>query len=340
MEDKKMKRRLFAVLMGLVMIFSLTACGAAKSDAAMDMMAPSGGAIANREEMKAESSTGYYDYVADAVAPMEPSYAEKPMEDSSMSSTYAGDSLGPAVQKLIRTAWLEMEATEFDEAAKGLAQLTETYGGYYQTSTVTNRGNGSRWGNYVIRIPADQYTAFLNQAGELCHLTRQESNQEDISQVYYDTAGRLKTQQIKLERLQNLRAKAEDMKDIITIESAISETEWQIDNLSGTLRHYDSKVDYATVNVTLQEVYKLSNVETVPATFGERLGDAFIDGISDFLDDLEDLAVDFAYSWIWWLIVVVIAVVVIRGLRKNLRKRREQKRAKAEAKAAEKNDEN
>ena len=180
----------------------------------------------------------------------------------------------------------------------------------------------------------------MNQAGELCHLTRQESNQEDISQVYYDTEGRLRTQQIKLERLQNLLAKAEDMNDIITIESAISETEWQIDSLSGTLRHYDSKVDYATVNVSLREVYKFSDVATVPATFGERLGDAFIDGISDFLDGLEDLAVDLAYSWMWWLIVIVIAVVVIRSLRRRVAKRREQKRLKAEAKAAERNDEN
>ena len=335
-----MKRRLLAVMLGLVMLFSLTACGAKSDSATMDMVA-TGGMVSNsaqKEEMTGESDA-YYDKSAGYGGDVyyeEPSIAPSaPTEDSVLAPDGGSGSLGPAVQKLIRTAWLEMETTEFDTAAKGLAQLTEDFGGYYQNSTVTNRGNGSRWGNYTIRIPAAQYTAFLNQAGELCHLTRQESNQEDISQVYYDTEGRLRTQQIKLERLQALLAKAELMEDIITIESAISETEWQIDSLSGTLRHYDSKVDYATVNVSLREVYKLSTVEEVPDSFGERMGNAFSEGISSFVDGLEDLAVSFAYSWMWWLLVVVIAVVVIRTVRKRVAKRRELKRQKA----AEKNGE-
>ena len=319
-----MKRRLLAVMLGLVMLFSLTACGAKSDSATMDMVA-TGGMVSNsaqKEEMKAESdayydkSTGYggdFYYEEPSIAP------SAPTEDSVLAPDGGSGSLGPAVQKLIRTAWLELETTEFDTAAKGLAQLTEDFGGYYQNSTVTNRGNGSRWGNYTIRIPAAQYTAFLNQAGELCHLTRQESNQEDISQVYYDTEGRLRTQQIKLERLQALLAKAELMEDIITIESAISETEWQIDSLSGTLRHYDSKVDYATVYININEVYKLSNVEEVPETFGERLGNAFGNGVSNFVDSMEDLAVSFAYSWIWWLIFAVIVVAAIRVVRRKVK---------------------
>lgn len=59
------------------------------------------------------------------------------------------------------------------------------------------------------------------------------------------------------------------MADIITIESAISETEQMIDSLSGTLQHYDAQVDYATVTISLQEVGKLSNVEEPP----QRLAD-------------------------------------------------------------------
>ena len=57
------------------------------------------------------------------------------------------------------------------------------------------------------------------------------------------------------------------MEDIITIESAISETEYQIESLSGTLRHYDALVDYATIHISLQEVYRLSNVEEPAESF-------------------------------------------------------------------------
>ncbi len=79
------------------------------------------------------------------------------------------------------------------------------------------------------------------------------SSAENITEEYYDTDSRLKTAQIKLERLQELLSKADNMADIITIESAISDTEYEIESLSGTLRHYDALVDYATVSLTLSE---------------------------------------------------------------------------------------
>ena len=83
------------------------------------------------------------------------------------------------------------------------------------------------------------------------------------------------TQQTKLERLQNLLAQAENMEDIITIESAISDTELEIERLTGTLRQYDSLVDYSTVYITLQEVYQLSDVEEPATSFGSRISAAF-----------------------------------------------------------------
>ena len=69
-------------------------------------------------------------------------------------------------------------------------------------------------------------------------MTWQSDTAENISERYYDTQSRLETAQIKLERLQELLKKAESMEDIITIESAISETEYEIEDLSGTMRHY------------------------------------------------------------------------------------------------------
>ena len=162
-----------------------------------------------------------------------------------------------------------------------------------------------------------------NQSGELWHETLRSTTQEDVSAAYYDTEGRLKTQQIKLERLQALLAKAEKMEDIITIESAISETEQTIDDLSGTLRRYDGKVDYATVYITLSEVYKLSTVEEVPDSFGTRLGTAFSQGLANFVDGLENLAVALAYGWLWVLVLAAVVFAAVRVVRKRRRTRRD-----------------
>lgn len=293
-----MKRKLFALALALLLVLSLAACGGSKSEA-FTAEAPAAAAdAAYPEETEMAASEEYLGF------------------DSG--STATGGAAYPTGQKLIRTAWLELETTSFEEAVQGLTDLTERMGGYFESSSVGKRSNG-RWAEYTVRVPAEKYQAFLDQAGALCHETWRDARQEDISEQYYDTEGRLKTQQIKLERLQALLAKAENMEDIITIESAISETEQMIDDLSGTLRHYDGQVDYATISISLSEVYKLSDVEEVPDSFGSRLGKAFTGGLADFADGLENFIVALAYGWMWVLILVVIAVVVVRVVRKRRR---------------------
>jgi hypothetical protein len=116
------------------------------------------------------------------------------------------------------------------------------------------------------------------------------------------------------------------MEDIITIESAISDVEQTIDYLSGSLRGMDNLVDYATVNVTVNEVYHFSGTKEAPLTLGERLGNAFKSGLESVGDFFEGLAVFLAYSWLWLLMVAGIAVLIVVLIRRG-RARRRKKRA-------------
>jgi len=296
-----MKKRICVAFLTLLMLLTMTACGGNSAESAPR---EPGGAAMDMAEVETEEVL--MDGMSFGSAVSTTAKENAPYDDSAA-----------LPQKLIRTGRLELETTAFDESAQALADLVDAFGGYFENSSTTNRHSGARWGDYSIRVPAQRFEEFLNQAGVLCHETRREITQDDISESYYDTQGRLKTQQIKLERLQSLLAKAEAMEDIITIESAISETEWQIEQLSGTLRHYDNKVDYATVYITLNEVYKYSNVDEVPDSFGSRLGAAFGDGLRNFTDTLEDLAVSFAYNWIWWLLAAAAVIIIVRVVRKR-----------------------
>ena len=230
----------------------------------------------------------------------------------------SGQSKPNAEAKLIYTAGMEMETTAFDKAVQDLTQLTEQCGGYFESSSINSYGSGYRTGTYTVRVPAKQFAAFCQQVGTLCHVISASTAAQDVSEDYYDTAGRLKTQQTKLERLQSLLAKAEKMEDIITIENAISDTEQQIDSLSGELQHYDALVNYSSVNLTLNEVYKLSNVEEPAAGFGGRVAEALSSGWKNFVNALENTLVALAYSWMWVVIAAVIIVVVLRVRKRKL----------------------
>lgn len=229
----------------------------------------------------------------------------------------AGADLAERGVKMVYTASIEMQTLEFDQAAQDIASLVESMGGYFEQKNFSNYSSSYRHASYTVRVPAEQFTDFCTQVGTLCHVTWQSDTAENISERYHDTQSRLETAQIKLERLQELLSKADNMADIITIESAISDTEYEIESLSGTLRHYDALVDYATVSLTLSETYKLDENEGAPLTFGARIARAFTNGLRDTGVFLEDLAIGIANNLVFLAVLAALAVVVVRAVRKK-----------------------
>ena len=228
--------------------------------------------------------------------------------------------------KMIYSAYIEMQTLSYEQAAEDIAALVERSGAYFEQKDFSSYSSGYRHASYTVRVPAEQFADFCTQVGTLCHVTWQTDTAENISEQYYDTQSRLETAQIKLERLQELLKKAESMEDIITIESAISETEYEIESLSGTMRHYDALVDYATVTLELSEVYRLSGTEDAPKSFGEKLANAFTDGLAATGQALEDFAVWLAYSW---LDILIFAAVVFAAVKLIARLRRGKEAAEA-----------
>lgn len=299
-----MKRGLALFLAALLAALTLTACGGdgSSAPAASESQTDSG------ESWKAEVRDFGFDTAPTAAAggagPEEPAGAPdsgEPEADSRLANA-----------KMVYTAGVEAETQDFDACAAALEKLVEELGGYLEYASMGSYGDGHRSASYTARVPSPRFSDFLESVGELSHVTSQDRNTDNISERYYDTESRLATQRTKMERLQALLAKAENMEDIIDLENAISETELQIEQLTGSLRHYDSLVDYATVELRIREVLHLTTVEEAPPTFASRLGNAFTGGLRSFGDFLQGLAVFLAYNWIWLLFLGLVLLAVVK----------------------------
>jgi hypothetical protein len=302
-------KKAFSILLSLILLFSLTACGSAAMDSATAApMAPGSANGAMKEEMG-------FDYAV----PDTPAEAPMPAPNVSGGSELVSSTL-PENVKMIYRGYLYLESTAFDTATAGLQELVSQMGGYFETSELNNY-SPYRSAFYVVRVPSAKYNEFCGKVGTLAQLNSQRHTSENVSEAYYDTESRLVTQRTKLDRLQELLAKADKMEDIITLESAIAETELQIERLTGTLRKYDALVDYATVEISLEEVYVLTEQEQPVIGFWPKLAEAFKTGTNRFVDDVENFALRFARNWISRLISlciwVVIILLVVRFLRKK-----------------------
>ena len=312
---KRDSKTILAILLTLLLLLGLTACGGSSG------FDSSGGGTyyaSTSTESAPAAANGYKGYdsaVADeemywaAETPMAPEMAEAQPQS-------IGFEL-PAGVKMIYRANLELETQEFDKAASDIAALTQRLGGYFEEQNTYNRNANYRSAGYTVRVPAARFQEFLDQAGTLFHVVSQTQSAENVSEYYYDMESRLETAKIKLARLQDLLAKAENMEDIITIESAISDTEYQIENLSGELRHYDSLIGYSTIHVSLQETYQPTETQTAPLTFGDRMARAFESGLRSFRYFLEDLALWLAEAWLPLLVAIAIVVIVVKLVRRG-----------------------
>lgn len=310
----KMKRMIPALLLVLCL---LTGCGGSSnkgvsmdSAASGTMTAPSAPQING----SFNPNGSYESYDKGWIEEAKPEEPETPAGGASDNS----DVLANA--KMIYTADLELQTKEFDTANAALSQLVNEMNGYFETREL-HQGGTYRSLYCTVRMPADAFSTFLDQAGQMAHLTYRNETSENVSEVYYDLEARLTTQRTKLTRLQELLAEAKNMEDIITLETALSETELQIEYLTGNLRHYDNLIGYSTVHLNLSEVYRLSTEEEAPVTFSDRLSTAFKRGLEQGVENVEDFIIWVARNWLTLIIntamIAGVVVLVIRLRRKR-----------------------
>jgi hypothetical protein len=180
----------------------------------------------------------------------------------------------------------------------------------------------TRSASLTLRIPAQRLDEFLAGAEGIGNVTAMTQEMQDVSDSYYDVKTRLETQQKKLERLQSMFEAAEDVSDLIEIESAIADAQYYIDRYTSQLKTYDGKVDYSTVRVSVREV-RVTEMKQV--TLGQRIAEGFRDSLESGAEFLEDMVI-FLVSALPWLLGIGAVALVIRLIVKKAKKNKKEKK--------------
>jgi len=279
----KRRKNILAILLTVGVCLSLAACGARKLT--------SGGMAADGEADYNYKGKNY-SYTTDAAEPgavFDSAVMESVGQTTSNGSVYRDSDV-----KLIRRANLTVQTTEFEKAQGALDALVNRLGGYYENSELHSGSyynqNSNRSGNYTIRIPAAVYDAFMSQVDGIGYLARKNESSEDVGEAYHDIETRLKTQRTKQERLLELLKKAQSMEDIISLENALTDVEYYIEQYTSDLNRYDGLVSFATIHLSLDEMVKIVDEPGEKAGLFTRMkagvvssADALVTGAQDML---------------------------------------------------------
>jgi len=310
------KRYLAGLLAGMMLIFASGCGGSSKRNQAT-------------ADLAAFDTGMYYEETAEAAE--EPAAVmEETGEYESASGAITSENGIEAVQqsdrKLIKTVYLDMQTKEFDSLLEGLTAKVKEMEGYIESSSIGGSSyyyESTRSAYFTIRVPSNRLDEFVSVVGEMGNVTHKDESVEDVTLQYVDTESRKKALETEQERLLELLEQAENMEDLLAIESKLSEVRYELENYGSQLRFLDNRIDYSTVNVNIQEVERIT--EAKERTFFEEVTDRFSDSLYSVGRGFRGFAVGFLGSLpvlaVW--AAVIAAVVLI--LRKLFGKKREKK---------------
>lgn len=196
---------------------------------------------------------------------------------------------GTQARKIVRSYSLSIATTLFEQDYAAILALTEGAGGYASSVGTYGQQDDKRFASFELRIPSDTASGFMENLEAIGRVTDRYETADDRTVQYADTALRLATQQDKMTRLRELLLQAESVEDLLSIESEIADTQYEIDSLQTSLNFIDRQVDYATVSVTLQEQTAGDTAAAQDLTVGERLLSglrASLDWLAGFFENM------------------------------------------------------
>lgn len=202
------------------------------------------------------------------------------VQESSASTNVAGAVDGgteaAAGQKLVRTASLTLRTTAFETGLENVRALLDSLGGYvenlYEYGDVES--GDTRTASLSMRVPSENLDAFLDGMEGVGRVTDRSESVTDMTVQYTDNQTRLETLYAKRERLNQLMAQAQEVSDLIELETAIADTQYEIERYETSQRDIDRRVDMSAVNVTLLEESPAQSATAEDIGLGERLGAA------------------------------------------------------------------
>ena len=330
-------KKIVSLLLSLLMLFTLCACGESAKGASTAPQAapvPNGSYNSYAASDMAVSEEAYWDdtEVYGGFSGVETMTAEAPRES-------AKDGSAPAERpsKIIYSANVQVETTDFDGSLKTLEELIQTYDGWVESSSVngnnyhdSSRGYVSRRSaNYTLRFPSERFDELMGALSALGNIPFTHTYTENVTAQYYDVQARLNAYSAQEQRLLEMMEKAETVEDIVILEDRLTEVRYQIEALQSTLNNWDRQVSYSSVYLDLTEVQEYSPEPQVQPSYGQRLLSALKDGMHDFADFFKALLLVLTEALPALLLIAAIVVIVVLALRKRRKARKLSRAPKA-----------
>ena len=187
---------------------------------------------------------------------------------------------------IARTASLSIVAKDFGAVEAAVKSITARYHGYIGELSSSSPQNAARTLTATLLIPSSQLEAALAELKQLGRAEQVSQSGEDVTKQYVDLAARLKNSRSTEERLLNvLRNNTGKVKDILETEKEIARVRGEIEQMEADQRALRTRIDFASLQLSLTEDFKASLQVTPPST-ATRLHNAVVAGYRSLIESV------------------------------------------------------
>ncbi|MCW2857252.1 MAG: hypothetical protein JWR52_2867 [Marmoricola sp.] len=168
---------------------------------------------------------------------------------SGASTNDTGVSAGPAI---ISKGQISLTTKHIDRARFKLQQYLDRWNGTIasEQSTADQLGHTDQT-RLELRIPSSRFDDAMNQLPALGKLVDRSRSSEDVTTQVIDNNARVRSQQLSLDRIQALLAQAQNLNQIIAIESQLSQRQADLDSLEQQQKYLADQTSLATIDLYL-----------------------------------------------------------------------------------------
>jgi len=192
---------------------------------------------------------------------------------------------------IARTASVSLIVKDFGPVEATVKAIAQRHSGYIASLNTASPQDSARTLSATLQIPSAQLESAIAELKQLGRVDQETQSGEEVTKEFTDRAARLKNARATEQRLLDvLREHTGKVKDILDAEQEIARVRGEIEQMEADQRSLQTRVDFATVQLSVQEEYKAS-LQGAPPSTATRLRNAAVEGYRSLIESVIGIGV-------------------------------------------------
>ncbi len=172
-------------------------------------------------------------------------------EDAAGGTGEAAGRAEPMQRAVVSTGRLDLRTDDVDRARLQAMRLVRGWGGLVADEETSSDEGEAAYTTMTLRVPSARFATAMTELAELGEVRDQSRAAEDVTTEVVDVAARLRAQERSVRRIEQLLAEAEDLGDVIAIESDLARRQADLDSLKSQQAYLDDQTSLSTISLSL-----------------------------------------------------------------------------------------